>query len=169
VFPQCAENSYWSNVQIIIKDSIKGKRSYYFVEDGPPSSGMRLLSGLVENVFTRYKINPSQVYAMGLSMGGMGTFELVRRHPKTFAAGIVICGGAHPGTAKQIRKTNWLLFHGMKDDTVDPIFTQKMEAALKKYGANVRATYYPNARHNSWDAAFAEPGLLDWLFSQRRK
>ncbi len=102
-------------------------------------------------------------------MGGMGTYELVRRMPKTFAAAFAICGGAHPGTAKHIRKTSWWLFHGLKDDVVLPIFTQQMEAALRKQRADVKATYYPNANHNSWDPAFSEPGLMQWLFSIKSK
>ena len=44
-----------------------------------------------------------------------------------------------------------------------------MEVALKKAGANVKATYYPDANHNSWAPAFAEPSLMRWLFAQRRR
>jgi predicted peptidase len=168
VFPQCPSDSYWSNVQTISEGTSNGKRGFYFVEDGPPSQAMCLLLGLVENIITRYKVDENRVYAGGLSMGGMGTFELVRRMPKTFAAAFAICGGAHPATAKQIRKTSWWLFHGMKDDVVLPIYTQQMEEALKKEKAEIRATYYPNANHNSWDPAFAEPQLLPWLFSKRK-
>ena len=105
---------------------------------------------------------------MGLSMGGMGTFELVRRKPHVFAAAMPICGGAHPSTAKQIRKTSWWIFHGEKDDVVLPVFSKDMAAALKKAKAKVSLTLYPNANHNSWDPAFAEPGLMQWLFSQRK-
>ena len=169
IFPQCGNNDYWSNVQIITHGTASGKRQFHFVKKGPPSRAMRLLIGLADNVIARYKVDRQRVYVGGLSMGAMGTFELVRRKPKTFAAAFAICGGAHPGTAKALRKTNWWLFHGMKDDVVPPVYTQEMEAALKKAGAKVKATYYPNANHNSWDPAFAEPGFMDWLFDQRKK
>jgi predicted peptidase len=129
---------------------------------------MKLLVNLVKYVVKSYPVNKDQVYAMGLSMGGMGTFELVRRMPKTFAAAIPICGGADPATAKQLRKSDWWIFHGLKDNVVDPKFSMVMEAALKDKGATVQATYFPNANHNSWDPAFAYPGLLDWLFSKKR-
>ncbi|WP_207491658.1 alpha/beta hydrolase-fold protein [Aridibaculum aurantiacum] len=169
VFPQCDNKSYWANVQMIAHEKSTGKRTFYFVPDGPPSVPMTMLMQLVDNIMTRFKIDERRVYVGGLSMGGMGTYELVRRKPKTFAAAFAICGGAHPGTAREIRRTKWWLFHGMKDDVVLPEYTQQMEAALKKARADVRATYYPNANHNSWDPAFAEPGLLDWLYAQRRK
>lgn len=169
VFPQCSDKRYWSNVQTVAKGKSTASREFYFVEDGPPSKDIQLLQSLVGNILTRYPVNKKRVYVGGLSMGGMGTFEIVRRMPKTFAAAFPICGGAHPGTAKEIRKTSWWLFHGLKDDVVLPIHTQNMEAAFRKTRADVKATYYPNANHNSWDPAFAEPGLLEWVFSKKKK
>lgn len=166
VFPQCSVTTYWSNVNMVITDN--NKRSFYFIEDGAPSKAMILLMALVNNIFVRYPVDKKRVFVGGLSMGGMGTYELVRRMPKTFAAAFAICGGANPAIAKQLRKTKWWLFHGLKDDVVLPVFTKNMEAALKQKHADVRATYYPNANHNSWDSAFAEPGLMKWLFSIRR-
>jgi predicted peptidase len=115
-----------------------------------------------------FSVNKKQMYVMGLSMGGMGTIEIVRRNPKMFAAAIPICGGANAYTAKKINKTNWWIFHGAKDDVVNPAFSIQMATALKKEKANVKFTLYPNANHNSWDSAFAEPDLIPWLFSNKK-
>jgi|SRR6218665_61363 len=164
VFPQCAANSYWSNVHTVA-DS-KGRRTFYFVPDGEASSSMKLLLSFTSNLEVRYKIKKDQIYVMGLSMGGMGTFEIVRRKPGYFAAAIPICGGADPTTALSMKRTKWWIFHGGKDDVVPTVFSEKMQAALKKAGATVKYTLYPEANHNSWDPAFAEPDLLRWLFSQ---
>jgi len=168
IFPQCAPDSYWSNVTMLTEGSKGSKRTFYFVPDGPPSVAMQLLLGLVDHVLAHYNVKEDQVYAMGLSMGGMGTFELVRRRPKTFAAAVPICGGAHPATAKELRKTAWWVFHGGKDDVVPAVHSERIVEALKKQKAKVQYTLYPNANHNSWDPAFAEPGLLPWLFAQRK-
>lgn len=168
VFPQCAANSYWSNVQAVMNGSKAGKRTFYFVPVGEPSKAMVMLQSLVGNLLERYPVKLNQVYVMGLSMGGMGTFELVRRMPGLFSAAIPICGGAHPATAPQLVKTKWWVFHGGKDDVVLPAFSEQMVEALKKAKAPVQFTLFPNANHNSWDPAFAEPGLLKWLFSQKK-
>lgn len=168
VFPQCAANSYWSNVQAVMNGSKAGKRTFYFVPVGEPSKAMVMLQSLVGNLLERYPVKLNQVYVMGLSMGGMGTFELVRRMPGLFSAAIPICGGAHPATAPQLVKTKWWVFHGGKDDVVLPAFSEQMVQALKKAKASVQFTLFPNANHNSWDPAFAEPGLLKWLFSQKK-
>lgn len=169
VFPQCAANSYWSNVQAVTTGSKTGKRTFYFVPAGEPSQSMKMLQGLVGNLLERYPVKMDQVYIMGLSMGGMGTFELVRRMPGLFAAAIPICGGAHPATAAQLVKTKWWIFHGSKDDVVLPVYSEQMFMALQKAKASVQFKLFPNANHNSWDPTFAEPGLLKWLFSQKKK
>lgn len=166
VFPQCPTNNYWGNLLRTHDD--KGKRTFDFLEDGPPGRYMVLLMELVQYVFDKYPVNKKQVYAGGLSMGGMGVFELVKRMPKTFAAAFPICGGANPATASRLKKTNWWVFHGAKDDVVPPYHSENMVEALKKAKAKVKFTLYPNANHNSWDPAFAEPELLSWLFSQKR-
>ncbi len=167
VFPQCAANSYWSNV-VTIADSNR-HRSFHFVPDGEPSVSMRLLVSLTDHLLRNYPVKKQQVYVMGLSMGGMGTFELVRRKPELFAAAVPICGGAHPGTASALTRTNWWIFHGDSDRVVPVRHSQIIYDALKKVGARAKLTIYPGVDHNSWDPAFEEPELLKWLFAQRKK
>lgn len=167
VFPQCSRESYWSNVLRLHDD--KGARKFEFIPDGSATRYMELLQELVPSVLRSYPVKQNQVYIGGLSMGGMGTYELVRRLPGTFAAAFAICGGAHPATAAKLNGVNWWLFHGAKDDVVPPRATMVMHEALKKAGAHVKFTLYPNANHNSWDPAFAEKDLLPWLFSQKKK
>lgn len=167
VFPQCSKNSYWSNVLHILDDAKTGKRNFHFIKDGEPTQAMKLLMGLTGYLLERYPVKKQQVYVMGLSMGGMGTFELVRRMPNVFAAAIPICGGADPATAKALTKTRWWIFHGGKDDVVLPIYSERMVTALQQQKAKVQFKLFPNANHNSWDATFAEPGLLRWMWGGR--
>jgi predicted peptidase len=167
VFPQCAEESYWSNVDR--PRDANGKTIFTFHEGGAPTKAMMLAQALVKDLVKKYPIEKKQVYVGGLSMGGMGTFEIVRRNPKIFAAAFPICGGAAPATANKLKKVNWWVFHGAKDDVVAQSFSDGMVEALKKVNASVKYTVYPNANHNSWDPAFAEPELLPWLFAQKKK
>lgn len=166
VFPQCPEQGFWSNVKISYDSS--HRYVFDFLEEGPPTKAMVLAQGLLKDLVQKYPINQKQVYVAGLSMGGMGTFEIVRRNPKTFAAAIPICGGASPATAGKLKKVNWWVFHGAKDNVVPPSCSEVMVEALKKVNAPVKYTVYPEANHNSWDSAFAEPELLSWLFSNKK-
>lgn len=49
-----------------------------------------------------------------------------------------------------------------------PRYSEEMVKAIKEAKASVKFTLYPEANHNSWDSAFAEPELLTWLFSQHK-
>ena len=165
IFPQCRPNSFWSNVDFKMEN---GKRVFAFKAEGEPTMAMKLAQELLFTILKDYQVSKKKVYVGGLSMGGMGTFEIVRRNPRLFAAAFPICGGGEPSTASQLKKTKWWIFHGGKDDVVPPELSQKMTAALKAEKASVKFTLYPTANHNSWDSAFAEPGLFPWLFAQKK-
>lgn len=166
VFPQCAKESYWANVDIQTDE--KGKRHFSFRKGGKATKAMRLLTAYVQELKENENIDKNRMYVAGLSMGGMGTYELLRREPKTFAAAFAICGGDHVKNVKKYAKTPLWIFHGAKDDVVVPEFSEAIYKELKRRGANPRYTVYPNANHNSWDPAFAEPDLLPWLFSHNK-
>ena len=128
VFPQCAANSFWSNVDFKMDN---GKRTFSFQEAGEPTIAMKLAQELLMNIMKAYPVVKKQVYVGGLSMGGMGTFEIVSRNPKLFAAAIPICGGGNTSTASSLKKTKWWVFHGGKDDVVPPKLSEDMVNALK--------------------------------------
>jgi predicted peptidase len=165
VFPQCPESDRWSNYQI--RDS-GGKRIFALQAALPATKSMQLLELLIVSLRKEFRVDKKRIYVGGLSMGGMGTFELTRRNPKLFAAAFPICGATDPATAATVKKISWWIFHGAKDDVVPPYSSIQMAEALKKQGARVRFTLYPEANHNSWDPAFAERDLLPWLFEQHK-
>jgi predicted peptidase len=165
--PQCANDDRWSNV--FEKRDSMGKRVFEFQEKGNPTHAMTLAINLFRSTLTQYSVDLSRLYIGGISMGGMGTFEFVRRVPNVFAAAFPICGGAHPSTATKINDTAWWIFHGQLDDVVPPRLSQDMFVALQDAGASVGFTLYPHAKHNSWDPAFNDHELLIWLFEQKRK
>jgi predicted peptidase len=166
VFPQCPADGFWSNVKL---PRPNGPREFTFFNGGPATSSMVSLEYLMHELVNNYPVQTRQIYVGGLSMGGMGTLELIRRNPKFFAAAFSICGGASPRSASKIKNIPLWLFHGGKDDVVPPKYSIEMADALLKLKAKVKLTIFPEANHNSWDDAFAEPELLPWLFSNKKK
>ena len=165
IFPQCAASSTWARLEV------RGdfpNREFVFYEDGVPSNDMLLLEGLLKQVRKDYRIDKKRMYVGGLSMGGFGTFELVRRNPKLFAAAFPICGGASPNISDKLKKLDWWVFHGEADPVVPEKYSAQMVIAMKELGINVKYSSYPGVEHNSWDNAFAEPDLLPWLFSKSK-
>jgi predicted peptidase len=166
VFPQCSYMSFWSTLQLGY-DTVTKRPLMQFPVNGKPTKAMELLEGMTAHLLETLPVKKDQVYVGGLSMGGMGTYEIVKRMPGIFAAAFPICGAANAATAPNLVNASWWVFHGEKDPLVSFHFSKDMVDALKREGAQVKFTAYPNAVHNSWDKAFAEPGLLPWLFSQR--
>lgn len=165
IFPQCAEDSYWSNVDIDVAD---GKRFFTFLKGGSPTKSMNLLLKLVDQIEKESFTDRSRIYVGGLSMGGMGTFEILRRKPKTFAGAFAICGGDNPENAKKYKNVPLWIFHGGLDDVVNPQLSYAVFRELRRLKHEPKFTIYPKANHNSWDSAFAEPNFLNWVFSQKK-
>lgn len=166
VFPQCPPESYWANVTVE-RDTMPFQ--FDFKTGGAPTKAMRLLLELVEEQTSRPYIDPQRLYVGGLSMGGMGTLELLRRKPGSFAAALAICGGDHPANAKKYAdNTSIWLFHGTADNVVPVTYSRQLADTLKALEADMRYTEYPGVKHDSWDHAFAEPELAPWLFSKKK-
>lgn len=165
IFPQCAEESYWANVEI---EAVNTKRFFTFVQGGKPTRSMSLLLQLTDKMSKAAFADPTRIYVGGLSMGGMGTFEILRRRPSLFAAAFAICGGDNIANVKHYKNVPLWIFHGGLDDVVSPQFSYGVYRELKKLGHEPRFTIYLKANHNSWDSAFAEPELLPWLLSQHQ-
>lgn len=168
IFPQCPKNDFWARIDRDPnrKDSLNG---LFFPSDRPISTSLGLVSQLLDSLAASGTVNKRKIYVGGLSMGGMGTFEILWRKTGFFAAAFPICGGGDPEKVKDYaRKFPIWVFHGDKDNTVVPAHSRRMVAALQAAKAKVKYTEYPGVGHNSWDNAFKEPDLLKWLFGQKK-
>lgn len=167
IFPQCPQNDYWANVSI---DRSTQPLTIKFRNGGAPTKALNLVMKLMDDMVAKPFVAKQQIYMGGLSMGGMGTFEMLSRKPNMFAAAFAICGGGNTEAAKVYATTTDLwIFHGAKDDVVVPQLSVDMVSAILKNGGSPNFTLYADANHNSWDAAFAEPELLPWLFSKSKE
>ena len=159
VAPQCPQRQVWAGLE-------GGFNSHK--QAAKPSEPGRLVLELVGAMQKEYSIDPNRIYLTGLSMGGYGTWDLLARRPKLFAAGVPVCGGGDESTAERIVKIPIWVFHGDKDNSVPVARSRTMVEALKKAGGHPKYTEYPGVGHNSWDKAYADPELMKWLFAQKR-
>lgn len=166
VFPQCTKDDYWSKLEA---DRSTRPIRFNYKYNEAPTTAMQLVIDLMETMVQKPYVNTNQIYVMGLSMGGMGTFEIIYRKPTMFTAAIPICGGGDPKSVREYAKDIPLwIFHGAKDDVVNPQLSIDMASAILQEGGFPSLTIFDNANHNSWDPTFAEPELLSWLFSKTK-
>lgn len=167
VFPQCPETDYWANLYRPDEGGADRKFSFYYADEPNPS--MRLTIKVIEDLLSQDYTDNARLYASGLSMGGMGTFEFAYRMQDRLACAMPICGGGPPEKAKDMVDVPFWIFHGAKDDVVHPRYSEMMCKAIQRAGGKAKLTMFPDANHNSWDPAFDDPEYLSWMFSNRRK
>jgi len=166
IFPQCPQNISWANVSVN-----RSAQPYQleFLSNQPMTKPLMLVSQLMDSLAESGSVNKKKIYVGGLSMGGMGTFDILWRKPNFFAAAFPICGGGDSTKALVYgRKFPIWVFHGADDPVVDVKNSRRMVAELQKAKAKVKYTEYPGVKHDSWTNAFAEPELLPWLFKQHK-
>lgn len=166
VFPQCPTDDYWAN--LYRPDAGGASRNFDFHFTERPDPAMTMVLHLVDELLLKTYIDKNRFYISGLSMGAMGIWELTWRIPNKIAASMPICGGGPPEMAQKMINVPIWAFHGVKDNVVHLRYSRRMVEAVQKAGGKAKITLYPNANHNSWDPAFAEPKFLSWMFSKSR-
>jgi hypothetical protein len=151
--------------------------AFLFIPKCPPGSGWGGIpnypsaDSLVYEALNSLKepgIDVKRRYVTGISRGGYGSWNLICTEPEMFAAAIPVCGGGDPASASKIVGIPVWAFHGEKDINVPVKNSREMIEAIKKAGGNPRYTEYKGEAHNIWHLVSQTPGLLDWLFTQRR-
>lgn len=161
IFPQCPEDKYWAF----------SKRPSSFHEMTAEETATPILLAvkeLIDSYLTNPTVDASRVYVLGLSMGGMATFDLASRYPETFAAAIPICGAADTKQLAGAKSVKWRLYHGDADPVVPVEASRAAYMALKEAGIKVDYIEFPGCEHASWTPAFNQPDFMEWLFKQKK-
>ncbi len=127
------------------------------------------LKDLVDEIAVRYSVDENRMTVTGMSMGGFGTWEMALVFTDTFAAYAPICGGGMAWRTGVLKGKKIWAFHGDKDNVVDISNSIEMVNSARKYGADVRFTVFNGVAHGSWDPAYLETILIQWLLSQERE
>ena len=158
VAPQCPKGKQWVDTPW---------SDLEHTMDKAPSESMALVLELLDSIVEERWIDRRRIYVTGLSMGGFGTWDIVQRRPKFFAAAMPICGGGDVNLAKRLTKLPLWVFHGDSDKVVFTSRSRDMVAAIRALGGSPIYTEYPDTKHNSWTPTYSDAKILDWLFSQR--
>jgi uncharacterized membrane protein len=128
-----------------------------------------LVFGALAALQSEFSLDTNRYYLAGASGGGYGTWDYLSRRPHMFAAAIPICGVGNPATAARIAHIPVWAFHGEADRNVPVSGSRDMIAAMRAAGGNPKYSEFRSVGHNVWPEVQHTPGVLDWLFAQRRK
>lgn len=167
IAPQCMADSGWPSARY---DRSKFPLQIDFNYEKEITKALDATTELTKSIISQESVDKKRVYVTGLSMGAMGTLEIVWRNPGLFAAAAAICGGGDTKAySKKQTTTRFWIFHGDADAVVEVKHSRAMYERLKELKANVHYTEYPGVNHNSWENAYAEPNLLPWMFDKKFK
>jgi len=163
VAPQCAPEKQWV-------DTPWGKMPdpSYNLDEIPQSQFSTAVTELINKMIASYNLNSDRMYISGLSMGGFGTWDLLMRYPDLFAAAIPMGGAADVSKAETLKNIPIWTFHQLQDPTVSAAGTLAMVKALTEVGAEIKFTPYFDGVHNAWTKGYAEPDMLQWLYSHTK-
>ncbi|MGB7328588.1 MAG: prolyl oligopeptidase family serine peptidase [Rubripirellula sp.] len=150
----------------------EGKEFPFFVvsPQNPSTSQFwddQALIALIDDVVSRYEIDPTRIYLTGMSRGGYGAWRLAIQNPDRFACLVPICGGGDPPYVGKIKHLPVWVFHGRKDDLIPISESQQMVDALRAAGNDAAFTIYPGAKHDAWTETYRNEELYRWMLKQR--
>lgn len=165
IAPQCPLSDQWVNVE----EWSDGTYSYKTM---PISSSLFAVVELLDEIEAELPTDTNRYYAMGLSMGGYGTWDLAARYPEKFAGIVPICGGGDnsPEAIARIKDLPIYTVHGASDNVVPYAnSTQKLIAELQAQGSTSYTVEVLNGYgHNVWDYTSKKAEIMIWLFSQAK-
>ncbi len=115
-----------------------------------------------------HKIDANRIALTGLSMGGAGTWSIAAKSPEMFSAIVPICGGGRVETAASLKAVPTWFLTGDDDRPQTVRNGRDMIRAIRAAGGDARLTEYLAVGHNSWDRAYNDLVLLDWMLAQTR-
>jgi pimeloyl-ACP methyl ester carboxylesterase len=126
---------------------------------------------VLADVKKRFSIDEDRIYLTGLSMGGGGTLWLGLTRPDIWAALAPVCPAPPAGT-DQYRPNAINLpmhfYHGDQDRAVPVTVSREWVKAIKDLGGKVEYDEYPGVDHNSWENAYKDEAVFEWLGQFRR-
>ena len=145
IAPQCPKSGYWSD-----------------------STYVDILIQLIEKIKMEYKVDHNRVYATGLSMGGFGTLAVAKERSDLFAAIVPICGGLDTKNIERLYNMPIWLFHGSDDRVIPLERSQIIYDLLKPNNPTIKLTVYEGVGHNSWDRAYNNKNIYQWMLSFKK-
>lgn len=113
---------------------------------------------ILELIEAEFNIDPDRIYAVGLSLGGHGTWDFVSRLPNRFAAAVPMSGRAFTSQADDMGNLPVWAFTGETDTVVPPSQTRRVIQAFEDLG---RQVIYTDCRRSPVDArAYNCPGTV---------
>jgi hypothetical protein len=121
----------------------------------------------------KYKIDQNRIYIHGLSIGGYGVYESLKRASWLFAAALPMSAitdadiFTHNQQSKVAHVPLWV-FQGAKDKAPTAAYTNTVVTNFRNAGADVKYSLYADMSHAIWNKAYSEADFFKWMLSKTK-
>ncbi len=162
ICPQCPAGEQWVDTP--------WANGNYSVDNVPESNELKAVLEILDFIKNSYSTDENRYYAMGISMGGFGTWDLLMRHTELFAAGVPICGGADTAYAEKLKDMPIYTAHAQNDKEVPYNGTKEMIDALGLVGSEcIVFKSLSGGNHVIWGQFGDDSEMLKWLFEKAKQ
>ena len=134
-----------------------------------PSRAMRALQRALLKVLAQPGIDTARIYLTGMSMGGYGTWDLMARDGRRFAAAVPVCGGGDSATVPAMFDLPVQVWHGDIDTVVPAVRSRLMVEKYRQMGVPVRYFEQRDVGHDVWRQAYQDEHVFEWMFAQDQR
>ena len=124
---------------------------------------------LVQMLTSSLAVDPKRVSVTGLSLGGLGTWDMINRYPAIFAAAAPVAGAGDVADATNLVMVPIVAVHGSDDTLVPPTYDEAMYAAIHALGGLMLYYEIAGAGHDVWDQTYPSTVFWQWLYAQQHK
>lgn len=131
---------------------------------------------LVRLLTKKYNIDQNRIYIHGLSNGGYGVYEMIKRAPWMFACALPMSAvndaninyPTYTSVLEDVSHIPLWIFQGGKDTNPTVSKTRSYVKKFQDAGMKVRYSEYANLGHGVWNDAYNEPDFFSWILSNNK-
>jgi prenyltransferase beta subunit/predicted esterase len=133
------------------------------------SADAKFALAALDDVLANYRADRNRVILTGISMGGSGTWSIAAAEPDRFAAIVPICGIGNDENAPKFKSLPVWGFVGDDDQEAAVHDLREMVTAIRAVGGDAKETEYRAVGHNSWERAYNDPKLVEWILARAKR
>lgn len=125
------------------------------------------LMRIIDWVESRYEVDGSRLYVLGMSLGGYGTLDFAATYPDRTAAAIALCGGASRKDLSGLNRVPLWIIHGTADRLVPVRESRRVKEQMEQQDETSLLRYdeLKGINHALLARVFYLNETYEWLFS----
>ena len=156
-------------VSYVANDWDRSSKPFIFIAPVAPSSGwsgnkISAVKGLIDTVVSQYNVDTNHIIITGMSMGGYGTWNMLKTYGSFFSAGVPMSGCSSIDVSNFINVPIRAIVGGQEGETASCM--KNVVNKLNNSGGNAIINVVQGASHGTIQKYYRNEELFKWMLSQ---